>query len=313
MRSNENKPSCPSDQNIFGRCIYQTTRPTFSDTGPFLFTDTAFLRCSIDGNGSAISFSISGGKLAVIGCTFAQCISYTSGDDGNGGGAIYANGVAKIEVSFSSFISCACYSTDGCDGGAIEIYKLTSQPMITQCIFLLCHADDDGGTVSVFNSSSDNTLVCTDCRIIHCTVPLNDDNRAGPTSGGIVFWYNDNPMNYANILFTDSEGMYGGAYSTDNITVAPDYLLRYCFFNRNRGPIGNDIYLSPLSSIPPFLHCISTSEPGRIGYWNDTEYTSTDADWLSLTLEKTKDTQIPNYSHFLESLTTLFIMRHSFY
>ena len=48
------------------------------------------------------------------------------------------------------------------------------------------------------------------------------------------------------------------------------YPIRYCFFNKNTAPYGNDAYLvlSDTFKGAPFLHCFSTTTTNRLAYWD---------------------------------------------
>ena len=285
---NEDNHSCPeANEQTDGRCAYHS-KLTLSGSSPFVFTDTDFIRCSNNGNGGAISFQNQvSGILTVSRCAFYSCTCTTSGsDDGNGGGAIYANNIAKVTIFATSFLSCACYSLNGCDGGAIELWKISSQPMITDCHFILCHADDDGGAVSIWNSSATNTVICTDCRFLSCSVPDDNTVQLWPWAGGIMLWNNNNILRFSNILFVENKGYYGGAFATNSYGSSPNYLLTFCFFTKNSGTFGNDVgfaYFQPSNTTALFLCCYSTSASKRVCYYYDPQYYITDVVWLPQT------------------------------
>ena len=197
------------------------------------------------------------------------------------------NSVSKVVVSSSSFSSCACYSNNGCDGGAIEIWKITTQPLVRGCLFLSCYADDDGGALSLWNSSASDPFVCTDCRFISCSVP-NSDRSHAPGGGAVCLWDNSNILKCSNILFSANEGCYGGALCPDHNYPSQSYPFRLSFFNKNTGTYGNDVLLDSfdLSKGCIFLHCFSTVDSNRVcctQYNTDTEkyeIFSVDPDWL---------------------------------
>ena len=277
--SNEDNPPCPSEQMISERCEYNMQRPDLSGSDSFCFTNTDFLRCSTDGNGGAILLEDpEDSTLTVSCCTFSSCTCTTSGsDDGTGGGAIYASGVSQVLISSSFFLSCSCSSTYGCDGGAVELWNILSQPFATNCVFVLCHADDDGGGLSVWNSKALNRVVCKDSSFLHCD--------CGDGGGGFILWENFDILQGYNLLFSSNDAETGGAYVFDCSRGTPDYSLCFCFFNRNtaahHGTDAAFAYFSPDTQKALLMHCFSTSDSHRIGYCDDYDWYTTDVDWIS--------------------------------
>ena len=222
-------------------------------------------------NGGAIYFADkSNGILTITQCLFDHCEVSVSKGDGTGGGGIYAKSVSNVDISDSSFIHCMCNTTNNSDGGAIELNIITIQPKISECTFIFCHADDDGGAVSIRSSNAANPIVCNDCRYTHCSV--SHIMNLGPGGGGMILWENNNFMRCTNILFSDNEGTYGGAYANNKITQSPNCLLSFCFFNKNTGTYGNDLYFPSLPSQCPCMHCLSTSDSYRVSYQSSSSY-----------------------------------------
>ena len=278
MFSNEDSPSCPPEQMDSGRCKYNRKRPDLSGTTCCLFTNTDFVSCTCSGNGGAISFSnAASGTLTVSWCFFSSCTCTTTStrEDECGGGAIYVNSVSKVVVSSSLFSSCACYSSNGCDGGAIELWSISFQPLISICIFNLCRAADDGGALSIWESSGLNPFVCTDCTFLSC--------NCGGTGGCLIMWGNSEEFKGCNMLFASGRAAHGGAFATSSSSSHPNYEILFCFFLRNTASSGNDILFSVLPSDLPILHCLSTSDPQRIAYWQNKNTFSVDySNWLPI-------------------------------
>ena len=307
MISNEDNPSCPEDnRQLDGRCIYHT-KLTISGTGPFSFTNTDFLRCSNSGNGGAILFrNQASGTLTVSHCTFNSCTCNLPGgeQDGNGGGAIYAKFVSKVEVFSSFFLSCACYSLTLCDGGGIELYYILSQPLINECTFAFGHADDDGGGVAIWNSNADDPLICKDSFFLNC------ECGEGGGGGGLAMWLNTATFKCANILFSCNQATTGGACSTDCQHSDPNFLLWFCFFNRNTGRYGNDACFCYQPSNSPSKHCFSTSDQNRIAFYSGSSWYTTEVNWLPQTNINTSLIATifePRYSLFVLSAHTSII------
>ena len=234
------------------------------------------------GNGGAISFSNqASGILTVSHCSFFSCTCTITStrDDECGGGAIYVNSISKVEVSSSLFSSCACYSSKGCDGGAIELYIISSQPLVTGCIFHSCSAPDDGGEVSIWRARGNTDIfLCDECRFF--------SGRAGGAAGCLIVVSCESRV-CSNCVFADSTAYDGGAVYISSSSSFPSgrYLLQFCFFKDNSVSIstrGNDVALEncmPNSTNNPIHHCFSTTPSGRVSYLNGQWY-NTDENWL---------------------------------
>ena len=138
---------------------------------------------------------------------------------------------------------------------------ISSQPLVSECIFTFCHADDDGGGLSLWNSVANDKCICKDSIFLK--------NTCGDYGAGIILWDNDNRFKCSNILFTQNTAKYGAAYTTNKLTAIPNYILSFCFFNKNTGTYGSDIWSSSTPDPFPLLHCSSTSSSSRIYNDND--------------------------------------------
>ena len=244
-----------------------------------------FSSCSWNGcsgsYGGAISFrDHSSSSLFIRECTFSFCET-TSPDWANGGGALHCYSVHSVSIDSSSFLSCSCRVGGG---GGINLYDIRHQPYINNCYFISCSADDDGGGAAIWSSyAKDDLIVCRDCRVIRCSVPNYNKNSVSPVAGGIILWSNNAGLKCSNILFSDNEGWLGGAYATDRRSNLAANLLSFCFFNKNIGTYGTDTFFQYFPSDIPFCYCCSTSDSNRVGYYVNTEYTSTNREWLPQT------------------------------
>ena len=267
-------------------------------SGDVSFSNCDFISCNNNQNsprenGGAISYLVSNGNLTVTLCYFYRCIAYSMQ-----GGAIDARYANDVIISSSTFVHCEAYAaTTYSGGGAVDLWYINKQLSISLCSFVSCFSKDDGGAAAIWSSSAtDNQIVCQECRFINGAA-TGSSNACG---GGIILWDNSNVLKCTNILFALNTASYGGAYATNNIYVAPHYILSFCFFNRNTGTYGNDIYFLSWPSYSPFLYCFSTSESDRIGYYSS-EYQTTDADWFpqtSITIKLTRSrTPMPQSTH----------------
>ena len=188
------------------------------------------------------------------------------------------NSISKIEVFSSSFVSCACYSTNEGDVGAIELWIISSQPLVSRCLFISCSAADDGGAVSIWHADGDtNVFVCDECRFFSGT--------AGGAAGCLIV-FNCDCRTCSNCLFADSTAYDGGAiYTWYSSYPSGRYLVQFSFFKSNSGYTsvrGHDVALDnclPNSSNNPIHHCFSTTSSGRVAYLYGQWY-NTDQNWL---------------------------------
>lgn len=163
-------------------------------------------------------------------------------------------------------------------GGGINLFKILNQPYLITCNFISCFAYDDGGSAAIWNSSAANIFICTDCQFIKG----NSDGSDDPWAGGIIIWNSEDTLKCSNLCFSLNTATYGGAYAINNVTVAPNYVIYFCFFNRNTADYGNDAGLFLFSADEEnavFLYCFSTTEDNRIGY-RETEWINADFSWL---------------------------------
>ena len=279
--SQTNDPCADPEWN---NCLL-TDRKT-SSTQSSSFTNCNFSSCnnkknSPQGHGGAISYSVANGKLTVTLCYFYNCIAYQKE-----GGAIDARNADDVTVTLSAFVKCHADSIGdhASGGGGINLRSIQSQPYLKFCSFISCTSSDDGGGVAIWSSKATNTLFCSECRYVLCSTPNSNPNQISPYAGGIILWNNNNILKCSNSLFASNTGWLGGAYATCNVTLAPNYILSFSFFNNNTGTCGNDATFYsflPDNEHQAFLHCFSTTPSNRIGYLNNT-WQTTKVDWLPL-------------------------------
>ena len=264
--SSDSNTDCTSS---YEGCLFYDSNPLpDSLSSSASFSQCIFLKLSSYTNGGAISFSNkASGTLTISHCSFYSCSCSRAGgeQDGNGGGAIYSSDVSTVEICSSSFISCACDGYNGCDGGAIELWIITSYPLLSQCNFLFCHANDDGGSLSIWKANANNHIVCTDSSFLH--------GYSGDGGGAFTLWDNSELIKGSNLLFCNNHCSAGGAYENNACSTPPDYLLSFCFFQGNTATYGSDASLPCASSDDLFFHCFSNSEETRI-------YPGNHEDWL---------------------------------
>ena len=240
----------------------------------------AFTLCSWNGGSSTLGGAIcfanqTSSSLTVDNCLFYNCNSSSSGW-ANGGGALHCYNVSTVSIQFSSFIKCC--ATSGC-GGGVNMCDVLHQLYLNNCTFLFCFGKDDGGSAEIWSCNlEENSLGCKDSRFISGLSTGTGD----PWAGGLMLWDNNPPLQSSNIIFTNNNSTYGGAYGTNCNVDSPGYPLRFCFFHNNHGSCGNDVcfnhYISSFET-KYFIHCFSSSSINRIGVvGNSNDY----SEWLPL-------------------------------
>ena len=288
-------PNSNCNNSPYEGCPFTGTYRTPTGSITFKKCNFTHMHTSAD-NGGAIYYTHTSGTLTVVSCVFIECVSNTAHDNGNGGGAIYAHTVSKVDISASLFLSCACYSLDGCDGGAVELYTLSSQPFINQCAFILCYADDEGGALSIWDSAADDSYACTECCFIGCSVPTANTGHV-PCCGALVLAINHAVLCFSSLLFSSNRGWIGGAYGTDYNVDSAVPTLSFCFFCSNAAAHGGDVYFECELSDSPLLHCSSTSAAPRLSYL------VIEGGWTNPNAYRNKDFWLPqgsiSFTHFI--------------
>ena len=249
---------------------------SLDDSSTHTFTSCSWKDCKGTQNPAILFSGRTNSHLEVQKCSFNTCTN-TNRDRQFSGGAINAYNVKSVTVSYSLFLTCKSTQSSG---GGVNLFKLLYQPYIHNCDFISCHAADDGGGAAIWNSSAtENQIVCYNCRFIDCSVPNEKDNLLGPVAGGIILWDNILPAKCSSLLFSSNEATYGGAYACHSTYYSLVNLLFVCLFNKNIGTYGNDIYLHILPSDSTCVHCFSTTNSDRIGYYSS-GHNTTDAAWF---------------------------------
>ena len=259
------------------KSIFQTTQQDYE------FEKCSWERCTGE-PGGAITLAISSSSLSVRESIFKEC------------DAIAAN--AQLPKK--------------CHGGAISAQNLACL-VITQCVFLQCHApqqvnnDAAGGMYAVgiqrvFSLSSSVCLLCStgssgggiffrsqstlqlSTEIVHSCILINCTARgSSPDGGGLCLWENFYTFRCLNNLFYGCYADYGGGLNFNFSKNSESSPIRFCFFNRNTADVGNDVaFLGSYTLVGKLLlHCFSTSNSKRVGYYN-TEWHTDDFNWLPM-------------------------------
>ena len=248
------------------------------------FTSCHFISCSNNenepkGNGGAISYDVANGNLTIKYCFFYNCIAYHYE-----GGGIDARNADDVTISYSTFVSCQAHSSLVLSGGGgVNLWFIKQYPSIKYCSFISCISDDDGSGLNIYNSSSSgNHYACENCVFIKDAVLGNSDSFGG----GVLLCDNYEILKCSNLVFTDNEGTFGGAYAICHITQSQIYFLYFCFFHSNIGTYGNDAYLLQLFLENPFLYSFSTAASLRIVHasnrndWNNPDVFTDYSNWL---------------------------------
>ena len=165
-------------------------------SGDASFSNCDFVSCNNDEsnpqeNGGAISYDVANGKLSVTSCYFYKCIAYQKE-----GGGIDAHNANDVSITSSFFIQCHADSIGNraSGGGGINLRSIQNQASIQFCSFISCTAEDDGGGVAIWSSNAINTLFCTGCRFVQCSIPNNEKNTLITCGGAMIPYDNDVAM-----------------------------------------------------------------------------------------------------------------------
>ena len=252
----------------------------------------SFKHCSWDNsprssNGGAIHYVLTAqtkqtsASLTVENCVFLHC--HETGTIA--GGAIYTNYIGSASISDSYFYDCECgSSTDGPDGAGVLLNHLHTLPLIKSCSFVSCVSGDDGGGCGIWNCGSFLNYALDSCSFIKC----KGTDIESAQGGAVIFYNNTGARACTNCIFSNSEGYYGGAlylHCFSYLTSTPP--ASFCFFNKNSvltSGYGNDVGIENClvsNASVLFQHCVSTSNPNRIGYSYITwSWKNTDVNWL---------------------------------
>ena len=208
-------------------------------------------------------------------CCFNSCSADAEG------GAIHTSSIRTLDVTESLFRHCSstvAYNDHG--SGAIWIYGIHQKLSILNNCFISCTSKSSGGAFLIQDCTSQVTgELINSCRFLDCNA--TDET---PDGGAVCIWTNSVLIRIVSSLFsTCFSGDNGGAirhrlngYSTQS------YPVRYCFFNKNLAPLGNDIYFDYIPSDAPCLYCFSTTQENRIGYYSNNDYHFDKDAWLPL-------------------------------
>ena len=254
---------------------YSTLRTISRST---TFTSCKWSSCTASrDSGSAIKCTGANTILIINECHFYSCSAYQQG------GAIHTSSFHTLDVNGSFFLKCSSsiYETDNFGSGAIWIYGIQQKLSISNNLFVSCTSKASGGASIIQECSSNirGAEVINNCRYIDCNV-----TDQSPDGGAVWISTNENLIGFMNCLFSMcNSGKYGGALRHEcSEFESNSYPILYCFFNKNKGIYGNDLFVPSIPSDDACLYCFSTSNPGRIGYYGSSNPLTIDLDWLPL-------------------------------
>ena len=238
------------------------------------FVSCKWSSCNADDAGAAIKCTGINTVLAIEKCSFISCSAYEMG------GAIYTSSIHTLDVQQSLFYKGSTSTKVNNQGsGAIWINCIQEKLSVSENSFISCTSKASGGA-SIVKDCSENIRgqAIQYCRNIDCNA--TDES---PDGGAVWISSNSALIGLLNCLFSKCNSYNGGAvYHYLSHYQSGSNPIRYCFFNKNTGENGNDATFykfSPDNDQPVFLHCYSTTELNRIGYYDNNNWYQTDVDW----------------------------------
>ena len=151
------------------------------------------------------------------------------------GGALSAESLSSLTVKSSSFISCTAFW-----GGGAFIHLITTTPILSECDFLSCKADQLGCGVFLGSCKKSSSFVaCSNCRFLN-GVNLSSNLVYG---GGLLLdiYGTDHVNTVSNLLFTkNSVNKEAGGLRVYESTSQYSYSVKFCFFSDNYATSGGD-------------------------------------------------------------------------
>ncbi|KAH7825783.1 uncharacterized protein MONOS_7112 [Monocercomonoides exilis] len=236
-----------------------------------------------EGNGGAISCTVSSANVSIHNCIFQNCSA------GDNGGAIYFRSITIANVTKTNFFACRA----GTCGGAIFQYENTAVAQIIyflKCDLCNCPTEGNVGT-ALYNAfyyfPTSGTIKISSCifegntgQDAYGSITFGDSPGSKPSSFSI-----DNCLFHKNIL-TSASSTRGGAaisFTPSSSWMSGFKFISFCLFDGNTAANGrgNDVFFHNSFVIEsPFYNCFSTTKEKRI--WNNnTADNHTVNDWLT--------------------------------
>ena len=211
--------------------------------------------------GSCIYLDDSSSSLIVEKCSFTDC-TVNKGC----GGAIFLSHLNKVKIVLSSFLRCnilsAFHHENG--GGGVFLEYVSDEVIIHSSSFLDSSVPHDAGGADMWycNCTTGHTNTFNDCKFIKCIGADSD-------GGGIMAWLNTYNVGISNTLFAYCSTALGGGIRIYVPLSVPPQFITFCFFDNNSGTWGHDVCVTPELNDSPLLHCFSTKDEKRLGYWTE--------------------------------------------
>ena len=266
----------------------------------------SFRSCSWDGclrePGGAISSTTSGASITVTTCTFNNCNSTkqnTQPSYSYTGGAICAKGIKELTVSSSFFIHCCAPQKKNDNGGSGGIFASDIQTTISvsSSDFICCFTGSSGAGLQLgaIQSSDVGPQTINNCRFMYCTAEGNT-----PDGGALNFLKSSYTPGCSNCLLSYCKAKFGGGIHFVFNSNPHPHPFHCCFFNRNSVPSGgsgNDICFSNKPSLPPLVHCFSTTSSSKIYNGDDNWLPQGSISFGNSTTERKQDSTYEKTKH----------------
>ena len=273
--NNPNNPTCLIDgvQATTSAC-HTSSHNILSNGSKYEFSWCTWTSCTASSDaGGALKCTGIGTKVYLESCTFLSCSSEREG------GAIHTSSIHTLDAKHSFFHKCSTSTKENDEGsGAMWINGIKQILSVSDNSFISCTSKASGGAFIVKDCTENiQGEVIRNCRYIDCNA-----TDTSPDGGAIWIWTNDKLLGLKNCLFSVcNSGQDGGAVKhTLYKYEEKSFPLRYCFFNKNKAPNGNDIFFNSLPADAPCLHCFSTSDSKRVSHYVGSDRSSLDPNWL---------------------------------
>ena len=265
-----NNPSCDPLKVISGRCIYHTTGPTLSGSGPFIFTDTDFIECKVtDSSSYGGAIDCTSGDLTIQRCSFIKCYV------GYRGGAVSFRSDGLCIQEDNLYLQCS----SGHASGAFDSFDPSKLPTHNhkRCRYIDTTSEHHAHFTIEYSTGA----------LLYSNIYIHGRITLTSTSGTIVNYHEKGPIVYCNCLFADGNAYNGGVVSLLGVNSSPSASLevKYCFFSNNHNSAGTtyeiyfDEYASPYASKELILHSFTCTSNSKVFVYN---LSPQGQDWLPL-------------------------------
>ena len=277
--NNLNTPTCLIDgrQAIYPTCN-TSSRNVLTGSSKYEFNWCIWNSCTAStDSGGALKCTGANTQVYIESCSFISCYAKEKG------GAIHTSSIHTLDAKHSFFHKCSTTTTSDNDGsGALWAVTIQKRISLSANAFISCTSKASSGAFCIHdcNSVTDGVDVIDSCRCIDCNA-----TDTSPDAGAVWIGSSNKLIRLTSCLFSKchaftNDGNGGALRHTLSGYYPRSYPIRFCFFNQNTSPLGNDIYLPNFPSDAPCLHCFSLSASGRVGFYDGTVWDRADFNWL---------------------------------